>query len=670
MVIAPFTDADISWACSLLGLPDDAFADREGHDHGLDILCLTTPADIAACPGSGKTTLLVAKLAILARHWTERHRGICVLSHTNVARNEIVDRLSGTGAGEALLRYPHFVGTIQAFVDAYLALPWLRSCGFPVHAIDDDRCEQHRRMLMRQPDFKTLLYAVAGKEKANERINVVRGWRLASPQCDLVKEDGTPMFGPDAPSSKQLASLGLRCAQDGLFRFCEMFMWAHDLLRIVPSTVPMIRRRFPFVFVDEVQDNSEEQAALLYKIFAEGERPVTRQRFGDANQAIFAGDDAPTSDVFPAVAIQRIIANSHRFGQTIASLADPFAIEPQDLIGHGPSDPRIETDTNGQHVVFLFDEDAVTRVIPEYGGHLLSVFSEGELQTGTFTAVGAVHRPSENKLFVGRYWPQYNHELTGADPRPTTIVDSLIAGRSKALASKNAHYAAEALATALLRALRMEEPSIDLPIRRRQHRQMVDLLRPFADATEMHRELVQGLVVELCEPERAAWEDRFRRKIELIIQTVIGREIRTDPVRAFLSWPPTLGATGGTESYPSRKDNIYHHPQDAPRVAIRVGSIHSVKGETHTATLVLDVEFNGSQWKALKPWLLGGKRGRGKEGPRIQKRLRQHYVAMTRPTHLLCIAMRLEDTTTGDVTKLKERGWRVRHVGLSDARWL
>lgn len=56
--------------------------------------------DIEACPGSGKTTLLVAKLAILAEKWTDRTRGICVLSHTNVAKQQIEERLGHTAAGQ------------------------------------------------------------------------------------------------------------------------------------------------------------------------------------------------------------------------------------------------------------------------------------------------------------------------------------------------------------------------------------------------------------------------------------------------------------------------------------------------------------------------------------------------------------------------------------------
>lgn len=50
--------------------------------------------DIKACPGSGKTTTLLAKLIVLSNKMPlESGRGICVLTHTNVAINEIRRKL-------------------------------------------------------------------------------------------------------------------------------------------------------------------------------------------------------------------------------------------------------------------------------------------------------------------------------------------------------------------------------------------------------------------------------------------------------------------------------------------------------------------------------------------------------------------------------------------------
>ena len=46
--------------------------------------------DILACPGSGKTTVLIAKLKLIAdKSPLKDGRGVCVLSHTNVAVSDL-----------------------------------------------------------------------------------------------------------------------------------------------------------------------------------------------------------------------------------------------------------------------------------------------------------------------------------------------------------------------------------------------------------------------------------------------------------------------------------------------------------------------------------------------------------------------------------------------------
>jgi hypothetical protein len=104
-------------------------------------------------------------------------------------------------------------------------------------------------------------------------------------------------------------------------------------------------------------------------------------------------------------------------------------------------------------------------------------------------------------------------------------------------------------------------------------------------------------------------------------------------------------------------------------VAIRVGSIHSVKGETHTATLVLDTYFHGHHLQELKRWLLGQNAGRGNAGVRMQARLKQHYVAMTRPSHLLCLAM-MDTFSEAEIGALKARAWRVARLADAGVAWL
>jgi len=104
-------------------------------------------------------------------------------------------------------------------------------------------------------------------------------------------------------------------------------------------------------------------------------------------------------------------------------------------------------------------------------------------------------------------------------------------------------------------------------------------------------------------------------------------------------------------------------------VHIRVGSIHSVKGETHTATLVLETFWYDHHLENTVPWLTGSKSGAESAGTRQSTRLKLHYVAMTRPTHLLCLAMKRSTFENGDgesdqnsIGALEHHGWQVKVI--------
>lgn len=91
-----------------------------------------------------------------------------------------------------------------------------------------------------------------------------------------------------------------------------------------------------------------------------------------------------------------------------------------------------------------------------------------------------------------------------------------------------------------------------------------------------------------------------------------------------------------------------------------------MKGETHTATLVLETHWNDYNLHKLVPWLIGDKAGSGREGPQQQTRLKLHYVAMSRPTHLLCLALKKDSfhDASGNldeslIAKAKHQGWDV-----------
>jgi DNA helicase-2/ATP-dependent DNA helicase PcrA len=659
----PVTDADIRWASNLLGLGENGFHGEDGDDARQAVLKTNDPLDVAACPGSGKTTLLVAKLAILAQKWPHRTRGICVLSHTNAARHEIETRLGNTSVGRGLLSYPHFVGTIHGFVNDFLAVPWLRSKGFSIKMIDT-HISTHRR-------WNALTYGTRqGIERNHEGPSLLQ---VKSPDFSVrqMQWGGHPL-GLNSPTYVKIREICKRSICEGYFCYDEMFVWADELMQKCPGVVPVIRNRFPMLFIDEAQDNREEQSKLLHCVFIDGDRSVLRQRFGDANQAIFDEDaKEATTDIFPDEAIKKNLPNSHRFGQVIADFADPLALCPHGLKGQGPKQRHVASVQGCQHSVFLFDKDSAKRVLDAYGELLVSTFRDQHI----FTAVGQVHRPPEEDTedkfprHIAHFWPDYNPELSRKDPKPSSFVGHVSVGQTKAAAAGEAFPAVDSIAEGVLR---LAESLVDGCVdcnRRQRHRLVLELLDKTPDVQACYNAMVGRLGARRIELTKETWENRWCGIARRIGASISGVTSSNAKAEAFLAWQGEPGGDASGHSKRKSSENIYRFQKDGRTVAIQLGSIHSVKGQTHTATLVLETFWYKHNLESIRDWLCNGKCGGHGTGVQIKNRLKLHYVAMTRPTHLLCLAMKRStfEKVNGELDqrllkKLTDRGWVVKEL--------
>lgn len=93
---------------------------KDDRNERIDFIKNLETCDLIAVPGSGKTTALIAKLYCIAQNMPfEDGGGILVLAHTNNAVEEIEKKLKRHCP--QLFEYPNFVGTIQSFVNRYLA---------------------------------------------------------------------------------------------------------------------------------------------------------------------------------------------------------------------------------------------------------------------------------------------------------------------------------------------------------------------------------------------------------------------------------------------------------------------------------------------------------------------------------------------------------------------
>lgn len=96
------TDEEIKYAQDILLGKENHFSAEK-----IAVIKSNDSKDVVACPGSGKTTTLLAKLAILAtRMPLEEGKGVCVLTHTNVAIDEIKSKLQSQA--DVLFSYPNY----------------------------------------------------------------------------------------------------------------------------------------------------------------------------------------------------------------------------------------------------------------------------------------------------------------------------------------------------------------------------------------------------------------------------------------------------------------------------------------------------------------------------------------------------------------------------------
>lgn len=632
--------------------------------------------DVQACPGSGKTTLLVAKLAILGARWPHARRGICVLSHTNVARQEIESRLAGTAVGDRLLAYPHFVGTIHGFVNEFLALPLLRSEGYHVRLIDD---ESHgdfcRRLLYSVGAYATARFYLQNKEQ-HSPDRTIRALRYEGSDLTLGSAAGSLPCGADSDSGKILARIKREAASRGFWRFDDMFAWAERLLAKHAKAAEFARWRFPAVFLDETQDTSELQGSLLNRIFPTSACDI-RQRFGDSNQAIYdSGQLAATTDPFPANG-HRSLANSQRFGASIAAKVHSLAPDQPSppLSGEGPHPNVLRgalDPATMPHTIFLFAPNSTQQVLPAFGGLLLQTFPDEVLRCEAFLAraIGRVGRSEapENKVprHLGDYWEAYEPRAKLV-PRPQHLADYVHIAQRRTAATVDCAESVEMVVKGICELTGIVRPAA-IQRSRRTARWLWEGLRIDESSSVSLRRLLWEWCIESTPIVEPSWSDRVAG-LRRALAPIIGTEWNQDADQ-FCRWSVEhLAQTSGQDAQGNAGPNRYRFRQDGRYVDIDVGTIHSAKGQTHTATLVVESHFKKHDMEDLLKWICGENCGAGaRPGLERTERMRLLYTAITRPSHLLCLAMRADAIKQGGAEavhrqRLENLGWNVEYLG-------
>lgn len=614
----------------------------------VQFLKATTGSDVHACPGSGKTTLLVAKLALLARKWPWHDRGVLVLSHTNVARREIEHRLAKEPAAAKLLGYPHFIGTIQGFVDRFLALPYMRDVGLDGVPVDDPRvddeafAERAARLFFTGAGWKEYPQArswLKNRYQHDAGLGVVRSLFYRGSDLALCATPSSGVPNLTSATAVQLRALKDRVSAEGVFRYADMFGFAAASLSARPFVRDALRRRFPWVFVDEMQDTSKEQEVLLDDLFGVASHAFTK--IGDQNQAIFA-ESEPEAEQHGLKWVQGIdLPRSQRLAPKLARLVTPLAIiHPLTLQGN----PKR---TDRAHTIFLFNDQSIGDVLPAFGNLILKEWNECLPNNFIAKAVGFRRRPPEKAVIPASlvdYWADF--DARPAEKPPLTTLLNAVRYARRLVEADGEFFAAHRVAYAALARL-AEIHERDRVTRR-------TLAERCTEGRLDEASLKSGiarLLREDCISDASAWAKAVKPVGDLLVSGKPSGEVLT-----YLAWNESSPTSKSTT-----RSHIFVHRTSSANVSIEVATIHAVKGETHDATLVVETLFFEHDVALAIPFLIG--KGRTKRTGRLVEHLKRLFVGATRPKELLCFALHEGHMDAAHEALLTSVGWNIQRVG-------
>ena len=610
------TDNEIMEVERLLLNKDCHFAD----DARQVIRCWDS-AEVAACPGSGKTTVLLAKLKLLAdRMPLEGGAGICVLSHTNVAVNEIKTVLADYA--EKILGYPNFVGTIQSFIDRYVVLLYLRrKAGRAVQPVDNETYAKH--MLHRMRTFSC--YATLESFVNNQFNHSQYPYIVSYVQALHMRDDGALCLGerliagPDKPSAKQYKTLVEEMqSEEGIIRYDEAYYFAEKAVDDFKEVfTDLFAKRFQYVFIDEYQDCSVLQRRVLGKIFNPAKCSILH--IGDADQAIYSNMEDKTPDWIPNKGFLPIMA-SCRFNQEIADFLST-------LKNGGEKITAITGNSGIKPVLLVFSLENIDRVLD---GYVKALDRHGLYDPkGKYTAIGAIRKPDAAGLKIGDYWSGFDGRGNNKNEyNYWTLIDE-IAG----FLTEGKLYRAEQCIRKLLCRL-LHYLNIKDLITGKEFTLTTLKKELYENHDKTYRQKVYELTL-LPDYNRKSIDSFIRQLVVTILDNkLVGIDVFSKLPAYFKN-----RITEAAQQPPAKDCNVY---TDLRGRRIIFTTVHAVKGQTHDATLYLETERSGSSdLKRLFPYLRVDKdKTKITRLHKCSKKIA--YVGMSRPKKLLCVAMQSE----------------------------
>lgn len=515
---------------------------------------------VQAYAGTGKTSAIVGKLHVLAQKNVWRNgKGICIISHTNVAVDEIKKHVARHYP--AIMQYPNFVGTIQEFANKFLFIPYLSDKGLHIKHQDEARYFDYKneikdQIVVQRIDNKLIQLSNSHNSKEAkkyffERMRTVhmlddklyaRGREGEFTECIDLQTKKVPQ----AKIVEAFHALIQKKHKEGYFLFSESFIYGHKYLEQNQILKDIISQRFQFAFLDEAQDCSEIQLKLLDKLFGANSKTIFQQ-IGDINQAI-------SETQWKAMEPWLYLGKSMRFGGDITDFINKFRVDSNGLGVTG-------CDTATKKLLIIFDPGKQKEVLACFAGKIKTEVQPLGTNKKRYFAISHKH------VQLKDYFEDYSEKIAkntnkNISHRFDTDIEYLDLITEDAIKSHGSHFVSTMLFSLLYRHYKNSAGSWS---------ELKELLRNGKKAAAF-KAIVIAISNDILLRKCISDYDKLKSDLNGLLGEVVIDFARNGNGKGLMSSSAPI------------PDNIYVNPDQT--IKIKVATIHSVKGQTHDATLL------------------------------------------------------------------------------------
>lgn len=534
--------------------------------------------DIVACAGSGKTTMMCSKIDIL----TSKQPFACNRGIAVLSlTNVAIEQIKlKLGENHSIFKYPNFCETIQKFVTSFVLNGWISTkYNKKIESIDNDLFIQQFKNKM---NIKKISYL--------ERVN----FSFAD-----IYTDGENVFYKDKKIEdikisnltnekkieyiESIKIIKLQLISQGIFNFRDAFEISTKYLKENNKLKEFIKNRFEFCFVDEMQDCRKWEKNFLEECFSD----VCFQKIGDPNQQIY-------DETYWKPIKKIVINNSIRNSVNIAEFAKKFEDVSNDMTGKIQNNIKVK--------FLIYNTKNILKVKSRYIEEIKKENLE-EIDGAIFKMIGKVAKRNNGKIELIDY-------CDATVEKENCIYDMLFLERLKQ--NKN-----QILRT-LIDMMYYLYKKIDKNnyVRINSKKEFIDRISPFLDRENVFRDLKNN-------------KDNIINFSKKTMGNILSNLFNNKEY-----FRTTYNSILNEKIIDNTKIANFEEKQ----IKIETKTIAGVKGETHTATLVCETFYRNYDME----YILYNYIKHNKKNKTVKEILHTLYVAFTRPTDMLCIAVREE----------------------------